>query len=648
MVGACPGGTEFEFLIVGGGSAGCVLAARLSEGGRDVCLVEAGPDYGPYDGGRWPRDILDARRLAFSHAWETEREDRSQLRARIMGGCSAHNACVVLAGAPADYDEWGEGWSHATIAPYLERAERELRVRRFADEELSPWHRAFAQAAGADAIVHPVNDVGAVRWNTAFAYLDPARGRENLTIRADTLVDRVLLDGDRAVGRRHDGGRAARRPRRARRRRLRLAGDPAAQRHRPRARAAGRRGADRPRRRRLRLRGDRPPAARGGGVRARAAALHGAGDDRRRAAAPAPRACATSSSSRRSIRRARRATRCSAAVFAMKPALARHGPPDLARPARAAGHRPRLPHRRARRRGARRGRGGAAAAGGRPRRSALRGARGAPGPRGRRRAPRARGRARLLPSRRHVRDRRGGRRRRPRPRHRRAVGRRRLDHADDPARQHEPEHDRAGRARWRSGCSAASSGLRRCRRLRAAAATRRAARGRRRRAGGGPACRTRCGGTGSSGTPSFAAGAPAEREFTVVGVARRAVPQPGDVDVAPRAARGSGARRRRAPWRPASAGRSAVPRPTSSRARARRTSAGGSSAPAGATSAAAPRWSGCRCRGAPRRPWRRATVARGRRAERRGRGQGDQRADARGVVVGARVPAGRCRRAPSR
>jgi choline dehydrogenase len=193
-------GASFDVLVVGGGSAGCVLAARLSEDGRRVGLAEAGPDYGPHVDGRWPEDMLDARRLAFSHAWETEREDRSQLRARIIGGCSAHNACVVLRGAPADYDEWGHGWSHAAIEPYLERAEKELRVHRIAREELSPWHRSFAEAGGDDAILHPVNTVGSVRWNTAFAYLDPARGRPNLTVLADTLADRVLLEGDRAVG----------------------------------------------------------------------------------------------------------------------------------------------------------------------------------------------------------------------------------------------------------------------------------------------------------------------------------------------------------------------------------------------------------------------------------------------------------------
>lgn len=191
---------RFDVLVLGGGTAGCVTAARLSEDpGRTVCLIEAGPDYGPYDAGGWPDDILDPRWLAFSHAWETDREDRSQLRARILGGCSSHNACVVLEGAPADYDEWGHGWSYETIRPYLDRARKQLRTRTLAREQLTPWHAAFVDAAP-DAIVHPVNVVENVRWNASFAYLDEARTRTNLTILGDTLVDRLLLHAEHATG----------------------------------------------------------------------------------------------------------------------------------------------------------------------------------------------------------------------------------------------------------------------------------------------------------------------------------------------------------------------------------------------------------------------------------------------------------------
>jgi len=186
---------RFDVVVVGGGTAGCIVASRLSEdAARSVCLVEAGPDYGPFDEGRWPADLLDGTQLALSHAWETDRDDRSQLRARVLGGCSAHNACVALRGVPADYD-WGDGWSYEELEPYFERAESTLRVQPIPREELTPWHAAWADAAGPDAIIHPANMVGDVRWNAAFAYLDPARARSNLTILADTLADRVDADG---------------------------------------------------------------------------------------------------------------------------------------------------------------------------------------------------------------------------------------------------------------------------------------------------------------------------------------------------------------------------------------------------------------------------------------------------------------------
>ena len=208
-----------DVLVLGGGTAGCVLAARLSQDPeRTVCLVEAGPDYGPRDSGAWPTELLDPRAPVDTHDWYPGQE-MSLSRARVIGGCSAHNACFVSWGHPDDYDDWDEfaaGWSFEVLEPCLSRARAALSARGLEAAEIGPWAETLSAAAAAAGIPAegkfndserprsvapiPVNINGSTRWNAAFAYLDEARERPNLTVVDAAIADRVTIEGERVTG----------------------------------------------------------------------------------------------------------------------------------------------------------------------------------------------------------------------------------------------------------------------------------------------------------------------------------------------------------------------------------------------------------------------------------------------------------------
>ncbi|HEY5985101.1 MAG TPA: GMC family oxidoreductase [Streptosporangiaceae bacterium] len=215
----------YDVIVVGGGTAGAIVAARLVEAGLRLALVEAGPDYGSHRSGRWPLDLLEARALADSHDWGYQGKGAGGQRlaferARVIGGCSAHNGCSQLVGWRGDYDAWAAsgcpGWSCDELRPWFARAAGRLRVRQFSPDEIQPFQQAFLAAAVAAGVPRtddlddldgevgcgpePMNVVGGVRWNTAFAYLDPVRDRRELTIVADATVERVLIANGQAFG----------------------------------------------------------------------------------------------------------------------------------------------------------------------------------------------------------------------------------------------------------------------------------------------------------------------------------------------------------------------------------------------------------------------------------------------------------------
>ncbi|MCY4366560.1 MAG: mycofactocin system GMC family oxidoreductase MftG [Chloroflexi bacterium] len=234
---------KYNVVIVGAGSAGCVLASRLTEDpNRTVLLLEAGPDYPEFE--QYPNDLKYgynqvASAVGAPHNWSFTGISTSEQgntmpvpRGRVVGGSSAINGQVLLRGVPEDYDNWAswgnDEWSFEKTLPYFRKLETDtdihddfhgfdgpIPVRRHKEETWLPAQQAFYQACRAEGYPHdpdmnnpdsggvgpiPMNNPDGIRMSTSLTYLNPVRHRLNLTVRSGVTAHRLIFDGNRAVG----------------------------------------------------------------------------------------------------------------------------------------------------------------------------------------------------------------------------------------------------------------------------------------------------------------------------------------------------------------------------------------------------------------------------------------------------------------
>lgn len=231
--------TEFDYIIVGAGSAGCILAARLTEDPTiSVALLEAGgSDRSLFI--RMPTALsIPMNMPRFNWGFESDAEpglDGRRLdcpRGKVIGGSSSINGMAFVRGHACDIDEWEQsgaaGWNYANCLPYYRRMESwhhgenryrggdgPVGVNAGNDMRLNPLYQAFINA-GMDAGYPFTSDyngfqqegfgqkhmsvAGGIRASSSRSYLDPARGRPNLKVISGVLIDQVIIDGRQAIG----------------------------------------------------------------------------------------------------------------------------------------------------------------------------------------------------------------------------------------------------------------------------------------------------------------------------------------------------------------------------------------------------------------------------------------------------------------